>query len=391
MGHASSALAGTRRGIPDLPLPVWMALITLAIGLAGGMSAQGLIRIFNTGFGLALGEFALILLPSFTLAAAMEERALALNGRFAVMAAPMSGAGMICPDTAFASLSPIAGRRKLDVAFGAYTGFKLLYPAGPLIVATGLGVEGDAIILAGLILTVPVWLTGLLWVKISDRDAPDNPAETPIPLTPGMFAPLLPFCLLVLLLNFGTAPEVATLPFIGFICTPKGALLAAAVLSIAQLEREKRRSCLDRAVRRTGGLLLLIGCASAFGTVITTVLPFAAFLPQATGISGLLGLFFLSAVFKILQGSSMATFAAVAPVAAPLVSGLDLPGVAAVFAICLGSFIAILPNDSFYWIVRSTCFTEGRDRSLITLTAGSIFQAVIGLLFLIGLTWTGLI
>ena len=87
----------------------------------------------------------------------------------------------------------------------------------------------------------------------------------------------------------------------------------------------------------------------------------------------------------------MATFAAVAPVAAPLVSGLDLPGVAAVFAICLGSFIAILPNDSFYWIVRSTCFTEGRDRSLITLTAGSIFQAVIGLLFLIGLTWTGLI
>jgi GntP family gluconate:H+ symporter len=100
---------------------------------------------FNTGFGRALGEFALILLPSFTLAAALSRQNIASNvaGRTVALASPVAGAGMICPDTAYAALSPAAGRYKMDTAFGAYAGFKLLYPAGPLIVAAGLGVTGS--------------------------------------------------------------------------------------------------------------------------------------------------------------------------------------------------------------------------------------------------------
>ncbi|WP_193185641.1 GntT/GntP/DsdX family permease [Nisaea sediminum] len=391
MGHVQSAASGIRRGAPDLPLPVWMALVTIALGLASGMSTPELIANFNTGFGLALGEFALILLPSFTLAAAMEEHALTLDGRLAVMAAPVAGAGMVCPDTAFASLAPIAGRRKLDVAFGAYTGFKLLYPAGPLIVATGLGVESDAIILAGMLLALPVWLTGLVWRRFLDRDIPGSPPETRPAARAAALRPMLPFGLLAILLILGALPGLSALPLAGFLCHPKGALLAAAILALVLLEPSNRRACLDRAVRRTGALLLLIGCASAFGTVLTHVLPFTAFLPGTTGAVGLFGLFLLSAAFKLMQGSSMATFAAIAPVAAPAVVELGLPGVAAVFAICLGSFIAILPNDSFYWIVRTTCFAEGRDRSIAILTAGSVLQAAVGFLCLLALTWSGLI
>ncbi|WP_420402742.1 hypothetical protein [Nisaea sp.] len=389
MGHARSAVSGIRRGLPDLPLPVWMALITLATGLAGGMGPPELIARFNTGFGLALGEFTLILLPSFTLAAAMEEYALAQDGRLAVAAAPVTGAGMVCPDTAFASLAPIAGRRKLDVAFGAYTGFKLLYPAGPLIVATGLGVANDDIVLTGILLALPVWFFGLIWRRLLERDLPDSPPETRLAAGSATLVPMIPFCLLAMLLILGSLPGIPAPPFAGFICTPKGALLAAAVLALVLLAPTNRRACLDRAVRRTGALLLLIGCASAFGTVLTDVLPFTAVLPGSTGAVGLLGLFLLSAAFKVMQGSSMATFAAVAPVAAPAVAELGLPGVAAVFAICLGSFIAILPNDSFYWIVRTTCFADGRNRSIAILTAGSVLQGAVGFLCLLAFIWSG--
>ena len=160
-----STLRGLAGRVPDLPFVAWMVLATLALGLAGGMEADALIGTFNSGFGRALGEFALILLPSFALAAALTRTDAASGGagaaRTAALASPVAGAGMICPDTAYAALAPAAGHRKLDVAFGAYAGFKLLYPAGPLIVATGLGTvalaeEGATLALLGVALALPV-------------------------------------------------------------------------------------------------------------------------------------------------------------------------------------------------------------------------------------------
>lgn len=392
MGRAIPVDTSERGLLPSLPLPVWMVLITIVFGLGAGMSAPELIGSFNKGFGLALGEFALILLPSFTLAAAMEQRALAPDSSVAVLASPAAGAGMICPDTAYAALSPIAGDRKLDVAFGAYTGFKLLYPAGPLIVATGLGVESDAIVIAGLALAVPVWASGLIWRRlVGSSESSIAPIQKDATASPGGLSALLPFAVLAGLLVLGIAPQISGTALLEFLTGPKGALLAAALLALIMVDKEKRRACLDSAVRRTGGLLLLIGCASAFGTVLTQNLPLSDILPGTTGVLGILSLFLLSGLFKLIQGSSMATFAAVAPVAAPIVTELGLPGVAAVFAICLGSFIAILPNDSFYWIVRTTGFTEGQDRSLAILSAGSLVQALVGLLLLITAILGGLI
>ena len=77
----------------------------------------------------------------------------------------------------------------------------------------------------------------------------------------------------------------------------------------------------------------------------------------------------------------MATFAAVAPVAAPIVLASGVDPVAAVFAICLGSFIAILPNDSFYWLVRGDALEgEPREaRAIWILTGGAVVQAIVGM------------
>ena len=65
---------GPNRYLPDLPLVIWMVLLALTLGLVGGLDADAMIAGFNIGFGRALGEFALILLPSFTLAAALSRR-----------------------------------------------------------------------------------------------------------------------------------------------------------------------------------------------------------------------------------------------------------------------------------------------------------------------------
>jgi len=108
--------------VPDWPFVVWMVAAALALALAGGLDAIHIVRQFNIGFGRALGEFALILLPSFTLAAVLSRNDVGVASEVAAAAAPLAGGGMICPDTAYASLSPVAGPRRLDIAFGAYAG-----------------------------------------------------------------------------------------------------------------------------------------------------------------------------------------------------------------------------------------------------------------------------
>ena len=379
--------------IPSWPLVIWMIAAALALALAGGLGAPEMIRVFNAGWGRALGEFALILLPSFTLAAALARHTVGAASGLAVAVSPFAGAGMVCPDTAYAALSPVAGHRRLSVAFGSYAGFKLLFPAGPLIVATGLGINDTALMVYGLALLIPVWGIGAWWVKLhggtAEQDGPDGKAAVH---DGKLLLALAPFAALATLLIIGAMVDFSPLPLLDFLTNPKGALLIAAGLGLWGVPRDQRRGCIDDAVRRTGSLLLVIGAASAFGRVFTIVVPIGDFVPSQAGMLGVVSLFVLTAMFKLAQGSSMATFAAVAPVAAPIVAASNLSPTAAVFAICLGSFFAILPNDSFYWLVRKDALaTSSEPKSVLLLAGGATLQALGGLTILLALMTTGLV
>lgn len=385
--------SGSKSYLPDLPLVIWMVGLTLVLGLAAGLEADLVIGQFNAGFGRALGEFALILLPSFTLAAALSRQNIASNaaGRAVAFASPVAGAGMICPDTAYAALSPAAGRYKIDTAFGAYAGFKLLYPAGPLIVAAGLGVTGTAgvdpatLLLCGALLTLPVWIAGVAWGRFATKgdarpDMPEGEADNS-----RLLRAFAPFLVMAALLIVGTVVGHTGVGVLDFALLPKGALMIAAICAMVQTAPDQRRACLDSAVRRTGSLLLVIGAASAFGAVLTGLVALDRLVPQGEGALTLIALFALTVLFKLAQGSSMATFAAIAPVAAPIVAASGVNEVAAVFAICLGSFIAILPNDSYYWLVRRDALDgEPREGRVIQiLTGGAVVQALVGLTVLL--------
>ena len=66
----------------------------------------------------------------------------------------------------------------------------------------------------------------------------------------------------------------------------------------------------------------------------------------------------------------------------------EVQQIAAVFAICLGSFIAILPNDSYYWLVRRDALDDikGEGRVMRILSGGAAVQALVGMAVLLVLS-----
>lgn len=367
--------------IPDLPLVIWLILATLVLGLVAGYDSHQLIGTFNTGYGAFLGEFALILVASFILASALDQQKIALPSGVPIGIAPFAGAGMVCPDTAYAALSPMCRRRKLSMAFGAYAGFKLLFPASPLIIATLFGADVTTMLTLCLIVFIPVWGAGLLYGRYAEDRFVGYaaPAQQAGPAR-STYGSLIPFVLLAGLIVIGVAIDMRFNVWLDFLTAPKGALIAAAICALAMIPAASRRPAVDRGIRRAAGLLLIIGAASAFSAVLTKVFPIADLFAGSTGFVAILSLFLMTAAFKLIQGSSMSTLAAVGPVAAPIVvaSGVS-PGLA-VIAVCLGSFIAILPNDSYYWLVRQDALSEISERKSISiLFCGALLQAIVGL------------
>ena len=379
-----AALTVFKRRLPDLPLVVWLILLTLALGLLSGDGARSVIAGFNAGWGAAVGEFALILLPAFTLAAAIERLSIRAPPAAATGLAPFAGAAMVCPDTAFAALSSTLSstgvRGRLSIAFGAYAGFKLLPPAGPLIVATSLGAAVDgALLMIGAAVFVAAWLTGIVFARALTPPPAVAQAHEKRKNHSREWRRLLPLALLPGLLVAGVAAGEVN-AWLDFATDPKGALLLTAALMLTMLRRGERRACVETGLKQTAALLLLIGAASAFGAVLTdTFAPHAVFAARG-GWFTLFALFALAALFKLLQGSSMATFAVAGPLAAPLAAAGGIPPAFAVWAVCLGSFVAVLPNDSFYWLTRRHALPGLREaRALAILAGGSTAQAVAGL------------
>lgn len=390
----SRSQAALRQPWLNLPQPAWLILLALAIGLADGLNAQSLVKAFGAGYGRALGDFALILIPSFILAACLAEQSIGGAPKFVSAIAPITAAGMVCPDTAYAALSSVAKHRKLSVAFGSHLGYRLLFPAGPLIVATGLGIDNSGLIVTGLALLVPTWLAGEIWALFRNGRnavAASVPASGSPALTADTARALFPLVALGGLLLIGGLVQASGIPLVDFVTRPKGALLVAAVLAVIGTPPRRRRACLDAAMQRSASLLLVVGAASAFGLMLTKALPLGNLVQSgATGSAVLLTLFLVAAVFKITHGSSTVTLATVTPVLAPLAMSAGIAPGAAIFAVCLGTLI-IVPTDSFYWLVRSDALAGQNEKSAIaTLGGGALLQALVGMTTLLALHALGL-
>jgi GntP family gluconate:H+ symporter len=379
----------------NLPMSLWLIIVALLIGLAGGLNYNELMRTFSASYGKALGDLTLILLPSFLLAACLSRQPLNGASTLAAAVAPVTAAGMACPDTGYATLSSIAANRKLSVAFGGFAGFRLLFPAGPLIVATSLGLDGHALFLYGLALLIPVWIAGEVWARHRTEIAIEKAGTRPHGaefLSWSDVHALAPLIVLGCLLVVGGSFNFTGYPLLDFVSHPRGALFVAAALALINTEPASRRECIDVAMRRTGWLLIVCGAASAFGGMISHFVSLEKLFPASTSaVVVLFALFALTMVIKIIYGSSMATFATAGILLGPIVHASTLSPVAAVFAICLGSFV-ILPTDSYYWLVRSDALADRNERSaIVTMMGGASLQGLVGFAILLALYGMGFV
>ncbi|MBI5262733.1 MAG: hypothetical protein HY852_13055 [Bradyrhizobium sp.] len=377
----------------SIPLPLLMLLTALAIGIGIGLSGKPLLHALDVGFGAALAEYALILIPAFTLAASLSRSgARAGSERTIVLLAPLAGAGMACPDTAYAALSPVAGVRKLSMLFGAYAGFKLLVPAGPAIVGTGLGGFDMRLAVAAVPVFFVAWFAGLLFAWRFEAGVHHDSASSGGGLSGRVIAPLATIMgLLALGFFLNSRMELPALP--AFLLCPKGALLLGAIVSLLPLSHADRAEALESGMRRAAPLLLTIGAASALGAMLVEVLPvdrYAHFL-VSTGLV-LPALFLFTATFKVAKGSSMATFAGTSGIVAAILPALHVSPEAATLAMCAGAFVSITPNDSLYWQVRQDVFAGQTESSAMrVLTVGSALQGCAALLTICGMQAAGLI
>jgi GntP family gluconate:H+ symporter len=143
---------------------------------------------------------------------------------------------------------------------------------------------------------------------------------------------------------------------------------------------------------RSSRLLLMIGAAAALGSGLVGLArpeQWVTGLPH--GVWAVVALFAIAASVKSLQGSSMVTFATVTAIVGPYLAATGLSDTAAVLAVCLGSIAVLLPNDSFYWLVRSDALRHEQEwEALKTLSVGSLIQASCGLcclLFAVAAGW----
>jgi len=237
----------TTRVLPDLPILVWMILISLLIGILAGFSSDQIISTFNSGWGYAAGEFALILLPSFILAAAIDQQKVEIPETVSVGLSPVVGAGMICPDTAYAALSPMVRKKRISLALSAYAGFKLLFPAGPLIIATSLGVTDAHLLTYCLLIFVPVWAVGLAYGYVIESGMTAETVKPGPSQSTSILATLFPFALLFALLTAGALLDMSFNPWLDFATNPKGALLISAAVALhrcgERVQRLRDSSC----------------------------------------------------------------------------------------------------------------------------------------------------
>jgi hypothetical protein len=98
-----------------------MLLGAILIPHLAGSSSGDVFQSLSKGFGSNLGSFAIVNLSAFFIAGWISTQGSASFGKFGISLSPLLGAGMVCPDTAYASLAPIAGQHRkymAEVIFG---------------------------------------------------------------------------------------------------------------------------------------------------------------------------------------------------------------------------------------------------------------------------------
>lgn len=418
----------------------FLALIgaALGVGLACGLGPDKTLEAVTGGFGRTMGYIGIVIAAGCIIgtilersggALAMADAVLRVVGRGrSVLAMSITGAIVSVPvfcDSGYVILSPLnrslarAAKRSMAafataLSMGLYATHCLVPPTpGPLAGAGELRADLGAVIIWGLVVSVPVVAATFAFATYIGRRLPIEPPAIEAaadsgaePARIGATAAFTPILFPVVAIALRSVAELPSHPLgdgllrttLRIVGDPNVALLLGVILAVALARRagtEKLGQWSGEALR-SAGIILLITCAGgAFGAVLRQ-------LPLAAGLQGVLGAldlgagnilwaFLIAAAFKTAIGSSTVAIITTASLVSPLLPALGLdPPLARAFttlAIGAGSMVVSHVNDSYFWVITQMSglsINEGyRTVTVGSAVAGATGAAAVFLLHLV--------
>lgn len=409
-----------------------LLLAAIVMGFVGGLDQSEITKTLMNGFGKTLGNIGIIIAFGTIIGAYLEKsggaKTLAnwalktIGKKRSVLAMNITGFIVSIPvycDSGFIILSSlnkaISKSSKIPLAVlgvslaaGLYATHVFVPPTpGPLAATAALEADLGLVILLGLVVALPVALSGYFWAKYLqnriDYNAIDENEEKALtdklPKTSSSFIPILIPILLIALKSISGYP---THPFgegnfatiIDFIGNPVIALFIGVFLSF-NLKPKKNKDThfnwVSSGLKEAGTIILITGAGGAFGAIL-----------QATGIGdiigesfsdfnlGLLLPFIIAATLKSAQGSSTVSIITTAAIMAPILEsfGLDsaLGRALTVLSVGAGAMTVSHLNDSFFWVVAQFSGMN-TTTALKSQTVSTLIQGLTGITIVMIIGW----
>lgn len=388
----------------------FLALIISATitGLIGGMTPTKVVDAITNGFGSTLSSIGIVIGLGVMIGRILEvsgasERLaytfVKLLGRHREeWAMAVTGYIVSIPvfvDSAFVILTPLVkaisrktGKSVLAIGVALGVGLVVTHSTvpptpGPLGVAGIFGVDVGQMIFWGMLLGLPLAVSGIFYAKWLGKKIYQLPDESGIdwerpeqPQTleeykqmeenknlPSLFKAVLPIFLPIVLIFLNTlvsALEVegAVVEYIELLGSPIIAVAIGLIFAIYTLTGTlKRTEAIDRmeeGIQSAGIILLVTGAGGALGQVLTAsgAGDYIAEALAATAIPAVLLPFVIATIVRLVQGSGTVAMITAASISAPILSGLDVNMVLAALAATSGTLVFSYFNDSLFWVVN---------------------------------------
>lgn len=405
----------------------------IVMGFIGGLSESEVITTLLNGFGKTLGSIGIIIAFGTIIGAYLENsggaKTLAnwtlktIGKKRSLLGMNLTGFIVSIPvycDSGFIILSSlikaISKNSKIplsvlgvSLAAGLYATHVFVPPTpGPLAATAALDADLGLVILLGLVVAIPVALSGYFWAKFLERKTEKvdykTSTEEPViaevlPKVSPSFAPILvPIVLIALksITSYPTHPfgEGTLANIFNFIGNPIIALLIGVFLAFrlkSKKTQETHFNWVTSGLKEAGIIILITGAGGAFGAIL-----------QSTGIGDLIGErfatvnlglflpFVIAAILKSAQGSSTVAIITTAAIMAPILEsfglGSALGRALTVLSIGAGAMTVSHLNDSFFWVVAQ--FSEMNTTTALKYqTVSTFLQGLTGIVLVMLMGW----
>lgn len=388
-------------------------MATIGDGFGKTLSGIGLVIAFGTVIGIYLEKTGStkVLANAVLKLVGLKHSPLAMNLAGYIVSIPVfCDSGFIILSSLNKAISKKTGIPvmvfAISLATGLYAAHVFVPPTpGPLAAAAILEADLGMVLVLGLLVSVPVSLTGYVWARFIGKSLKEElKEETNIPEEEGQdygikpiqaFLPLLaPICLIAMksVVNYPTYPLGKNTVFqaFDFLGNPIIALMVGVFFAFMlgrKIPSKQKEGWVTEAFKQAGLIVLITGAGGAFGAILRTIdIASIINLESSSGIGGLLISFTIAMVLKTAQGSSTVAIITTSAIIAPLLETFGLFSITdkafAVLAIGAGAMTVSHINDSYFWVVSQFSNINVKT-ALRGHTLGTLFQGVVGILMIL--------